>query len=135
MLFIIANLVLHECTKHTKIDFHSIRDRNIEGKITTLHVSSHSPVTYVLMKPLSAKQHNYLIRKLWASAKPPLDLRVSNEVKQEWTEQQWSFPSIFYSSCFQINSYNTIWMLTPLSFSCKIVWFSGDWNLVPKVKH
>lgn len=67
MLSIAANLVLHERTKHTKIDYHFIRDKLNEETVTAQHVPSYSQLVDILAKPLPVKQHKVLLRKIGAT--------------------------------------------------------------------
>ncbi|KAL8107944.1 hypothetical protein AgCh_024377 [Apium graveolens] len=68
-LSIAANPVLHKHTKHVEVDYHFTRDKLKSGSMTTTHVSSSEQIAYFLTKPLSVKQHHYLLHKLGASLK------------------------------------------------------------------
>ena len=58
------NLVLHDRTKHVKVDRHFIKEKIDSGMICIPYVPTTEQVANVLTKRLHKKQFDYLIGKL-----------------------------------------------------------------------
>ena len=63
-LYIAANLVYHEHTKHIEVDFHFIREKIQAGTIKTFHITSRHQVADFFTKALGYRQFHYLLSKI-----------------------------------------------------------------------
>ena len=63
-IYIAANLVFHDRTKHIKLDCHFIREKIQAGVIKTFHVPTRHQIADFFTKALGYKRFHYLLSKM-----------------------------------------------------------------------
>ncbi|KAJ9550950.1 hypothetical protein OSB04_014995 [Centaurea solstitialis] len=68
--YLSANPVFHARTKHVEVDFHFVREKVAQGKLSVQFISTHDQIADVFTKPLSSERFLFLKSKLRVDSRP-----------------------------------------------------------------
>ena len=69
-MYLSANPVFHARTKHVEVDFHFVREKVAQGKLSVQFISTHDQIADVFTKPLSSERFLFLKSKLRVDSRP-----------------------------------------------------------------
>ncbi|KAD3069268.1 hypothetical protein E3N88_37148 [Mikania micrantha] len=68
--YLSANPVFHARTKHVEVDFHFVREKVAQGKLSVQFISTNDQIADVFTKPLSTQRFLFLRSKLQVAPRP-----------------------------------------------------------------
>lgn len=68
--YLSVNPVFHARTKHVEVDFHFVREKVAQGRLSVQFISTHDQIADVFTKPLSSERFLFLKSKLRVYTRP-----------------------------------------------------------------
>ncbi|KAI3669008.1 hypothetical protein L6452_40227 [Arctium lappa] len=68
--YLSVNPVFHARTKHVEVDFHFVREKVAQGKLSVQFISTHDQIVDIFTKPLSSERFLFLKSKLRVDSRP-----------------------------------------------------------------